>query len=202
MLASLLPGLRDVRTPLAVGYLWLVFLWIRFADKLPQSRPQGDGVVARLYRLGELGGPPATLAAVSFVAYLLGGLVTLRIDRGVGGLFLGRLRLSEEAARTNHEYQQYLLTRQYLLADLSGRMRVTGRDRSELNELLETAETVRPDDTASLRPRLLVANQEMYGEYDRLAAEASFRINVAIPSFAIGSTVASEHSFWWQLPVI
>jgi hypothetical protein len=34
-----------------------------------------------------------------------------------------------------------------------------------------------------LRARLLVANQELFGEYDRLEAESSFLLNIILPLF-------------------
>src|SRR5690554_6799109 len=77
MLASLLPGLRDVRTPLTVGYLWLVLLYLWFADRLPHERPDGDGVLSRLFDLSAFVGLSVTLAATSFVAYLVGALTTI-----------------------------------------------------------------------------------------------------------------------------
>jgi hypothetical protein len=50
-----------------------------------------------------------------------------------------------------------------------------------------------------LRARLLVANQEMYGEYDRLAAEGSFRLNLCLPMLALGITAGIQISPWWYV---
>jgi hypothetical protein len=76
MLASLLPGLRDVRTPLTVGYLWLFILWLWFADKWPSERPRDDGAIARIFDVQTLLGSSVMIAALSFVAYVLGSLLT------------------------------------------------------------------------------------------------------------------------------
>ena len=78
MLASLLPGLRDLRTPLTVGYLWLICGWLWFHDALPR-RATARGPIADLYDLeGVL--PSATfLAALTFMAYFLGSIVELNI---------------------------------------------------------------------------------------------------------------------------
>ena len=45
MLMNLLPGLRELRAPLAAGYLWIItaFLWLSEWGRLPTSRPAGDG---------------------------------------------------------------------------------------------------------------------------------------------------------------
>ncbi|GAA3827631.1 hypothetical protein ACFS5L_30465 [Streptomyces phyllanthi] len=76
VLASLLPGLRDLRTPLTVGYLWLICGWLWFRDALLR-RATARGPIADLYALdGVL--PSATfLAALTFIAYFLGSIVEL-----------------------------------------------------------------------------------------------------------------------------
>jgi hypothetical protein len=79
MLASLLPGLRDLRTPLATGYLWVIVLWLLLHDRLPKSIDAATGPVKSLYELGGLLGRSALLAALSFVAYLLGSMLLLNL---------------------------------------------------------------------------------------------------------------------------
>ena len=83
MLASLLPGLRDLRTPLAVGYLWLVGLWLIFHDSVPINEASATGPLRSAYQLGGALGASAVLAAVSFVAYLLGVMILLRLEWNV-----------------------------------------------------------------------------------------------------------------------
>ena len=78
MLASLLPGLRDLRTPLAVGYLWVVALWLLLHDWWPESVEAATGPTKFLYELSALLGSAATLAALSFVVYLLGSMLRWR----------------------------------------------------------------------------------------------------------------------------
>lgn len=79
MLASLLPGLREVRTPLAAGYLWLLNLWLVFRDRLPMKAPNQGLVVPGLFELGNLLGMTTILAGVSFAAYLLGSLIKIPV---------------------------------------------------------------------------------------------------------------------------
>jgi hypothetical protein len=52
--------------------------------------------------------------------------------------------------------------------------------------------------TDDLRARLLVVSQGMYDQYDRLEAEATFRINVAIPmvAFAVVLSATSSDTDW------
>ena len=75
MLASLLPGLRDLRTPLAAGYLWMVGLWLLLHNKVPMSVAEAPaGPIKSLYEIGSLLGQAVILAALSFIAYLLGSM--------------------------------------------------------------------------------------------------------------------------------
>ncbi len=83
MITSLLPGLRDLRTPLAVGYVWLVLIWIWFGSLLP-TRNDGRGADAALFELARLAGRPGLTAAITFVAYLLGATTQLNPGRGLG----------------------------------------------------------------------------------------------------------------------
>jgi hypothetical protein len=76
VLASLLPGLRDLRAPLAAGYLWLAAGWLYFAPRLPTSANDADGVVRDIYRVVDASGPVAVGAGVTFLAYMLGILST------------------------------------------------------------------------------------------------------------------------------
>src|SRR5215203_1291268 len=83
MLVSLLPGLRDLRTPLATGYLWVVGLWLILHDRVPKSVEQATGPIRSLYELSDLHGATVTLAALTFVTYLLGSTPnTYRLNYG------------------------------------------------------------------------------------------------------------------------
>jgi hypothetical protein len=97
MFASLLPGLREVRTPLAAGYLWLVGAGLYFHDKIP-ARAHATGLWAQLHELSVIVGIGPTLAAVSFVAYLIGSI--LAIDIVVPTRFI--LSLGPKARRAWH----------------------------------------------------------------------------------------------------
>jgi len=88
MLMNLLPGLRDLRAPLSAGYLWLTGLWLLLVDVVP-SRSTATGVVAHIYGLTHDLGRGVTLAAVSFVAYLIGVVLSVDADGFVVGFFSG-----------------------------------------------------------------------------------------------------------------
>ena len=87
MLSSLLPGLRDLRTPLTVGFLWLTSLWVLFGPAIPHSSAEADGVALELFRLTDAFGAPILLAASTFAAYIIGLMTSwLHLDwlRGIG----------------------------------------------------------------------------------------------------------------------
>jgi hypothetical protein len=71
MLASLLPGVREVRGPLVAGYLWLLFAWL--VVDVPE-RAELSGPLAQVAELGDLLTPVGVGVAASFAAYLIGSL--------------------------------------------------------------------------------------------------------------------------------
>jgi uncharacterized membrane protein YvlD (DUF360 family) len=83
MFTSLLPGLRELRAPLAAGYLWLAAGWLYFAPQLPASVEDAQGVLRDVYRVVAAGDPVAVVAGLTFIAYLLGMLSTDLLIRPV-----------------------------------------------------------------------------------------------------------------------
>jgi hypothetical protein len=85
-LASLLPGLRDLRAPLAAGYLWLLTVWLALAEHVPDRDEATTGLFSSVYRLDDLVTAIGLGVALSFVAYVLGmlsqGLLIPPIGRG------------------------------------------------------------------------------------------------------------------------
>lgn len=78
MLASILPGFREVRTPLVTGYLYLMCVWLALGqDRLLPDEPSSE-FTRRLSDLFQTFGTAAAVATVSFAAYLLGALLTVR----------------------------------------------------------------------------------------------------------------------------
>ncbi|MFD9791534.1 hypothetical protein ACFWXK_11365 [Streptomyces sp. NPDC059070] len=75
MLATLLPGVREVRTPLTVGYTWLIVLWLAVGHRVP-DRGSAQGVLADVYRLTHAAGLVAVGIASSVAAYILGVIAT------------------------------------------------------------------------------------------------------------------------------
>jgi hypothetical protein len=73
LLANLLPGLRELRTPLAVGATWLAAAWVLLVPLIP-TREAASGVLLDVYRLFDQLGHPAAASLAAFVAYLVGSL--------------------------------------------------------------------------------------------------------------------------------
>jgi len=182
MLNSLLPGLREIRTPLATGYLWLLTSWVIFSHQMPRQRPSA-GPLASLWDLANYAGKGALLAALTFIAYLVGSLVEINPQRlwAYGGRpqWLSRLR-------------------DLLRHGVLNRLRVIPfSDQAERDLVTYSAEdlgTVIDGEYAAgkmmqsvmyeerqLATRLQAQNTELFGRYDRLLAESAFRLNVAPP---------------------
>jgi hypothetical protein len=94
MLASVMPGLRELRAPLAAGYLWLALSWLVLGDALPAS-DEVNGPFARLYELEPVVSNLGLAVVASVGAYILGSIaidVQVRIgqrlsgDRELGGI--------------------------------------------------------------------------------------------------------------------
>jgi hypothetical protein len=73
-LFAALPGLREIRSSLAGGYLWLLFAWLCL-DPVLRDHAFAGGAYESVSRLGEVTGPLALGVATAFVAYLVGSLV-------------------------------------------------------------------------------------------------------------------------------
>lgn len=119
MLASLLPGFRELRAPLAAGYLWLITGWIlldRFG--LTSDIETSQAVDALEEIRGELGSAGIAVA-ISFAAFILGAIWEAAVA-GVSRSFntastslgvLGAVELSvarEPASRVRWERRQAL----------------------------------------------------------------------------------------------
>ena len=113
MLSSLLPGLREVRAPVAAGFAWLVALWF-LVEPVWDRDPSADRVVGSANRLMDTLSLVGQGAVLSFLAYLVGSfsvflfsgpllsLIRVSTDsdaRPLAGLSdLGRVSLTQVAA--------------------------------------------------------------------------------------------------------
>jgi len=68
VLASIIPGLRDFRTPFAAGMIWIVAILLVFADFIPRETPQEPGLLRELYQIGNSLSVTPLLAILGFLA--------------------------------------------------------------------------------------------------------------------------------------
>lgn len=74
-----MPGFREVRAPLAGGYIWVFLGWLLIAPSTPD--PAGHGPYSRIDDLAHSVGPFGIAVGVSVLAYLVGSLVLTVIRR-------------------------------------------------------------------------------------------------------------------------
>ncbi len=209
MLLNLLPGLRDLRTPLAVGYLWLTVLWLIFHDRVSASIGD-EGLISDVADLVRLAGATPTFAALTFTAYIVGAvLMPLSIAiKSIAGLIprwdeewrsgtryrLGGLDLATDVKLHIYTQKQLSLLQQ-----------ATHIDKQEF--LMRTFTVLRgPTDVApavgdiragwladKLQARLqrerddlvlqlqIFEKQDLFQTYDRNRSESEFRAGIATP---------------------
>jgi hypothetical protein len=85
--------LRDLRTPLVTGYLYLLAMWMTFGQSrlLPDD---GNVIASRVADLRDIVGLSFSVAAISLGAYLLGSLLVVRSTSWIEDVLLPRARRS------------------------------------------------------------------------------------------------------------
>ncbi len=240
MFASLLPGFREIRTPLTVGYAWLAALWLGVGYRVAMPK-NSHGVLADVYRIGHAIGPVAAGIVASIGAYLIGVVttsLTLRTTDLLGNA-LRRTRfgaLTPEQRRRNlvrpvieqavverlaQRYQNDAEFRQEVWSrisaphpDLAPKSQAWFRrgrrptDQSELDwdarrevlrQLVDIGGIVDSIESELdyIALRLRGRNDAMYDEYDRLEAEADFRVAMFPPvTAAFGILTGRAHPVW------
>jgi hypothetical protein len=107
VLSNVMPGLREVRAPLAAGYLWLACFWLVFGDEVP-TRSAVEGPLERLYELEPAVSDVGLAVVVSVAAYIIGSIVVdaqVLFGRTLHNLFVLRkpghlLKTDQVAAKT------------------------------------------------------------------------------------------------------
>lgn len=151
MLQNLLPGLREIRAPLASGYVWGIGLWLLLSRQFKGKDLTGT-VSGQLVQLANWAGKPATLVAISFAAYLTGVLSTALTARVMA---LARWVLRGPLRRLLPGY------RNVKRADLQLRYAVRNRlskkfllDEDFQNRLVRHAQTIRDNLQKSEKPKV------------------------------------------------
>jgi hypothetical protein len=87
-LSNALPGFRELRAPLAAGYIWLLAIYVAIEPHVPDAK-HAHGLYATLLHLRDAASSVGLAVAVSFAAYLVGA-----ISEGVLGRFWQEDRLA------------------------------------------------------------------------------------------------------------
>ena len=195
MLTSLLPGIRDLRAPLTAGSLLLACSFVLLegtAGRLTREDRLGPGLVALDDRLGDRG----WLVVTGVAAYLVGSVFVSgrnSLVRQLAARSLPGMTTTDYLHRKQTAWESVIAP--FSRPSLRRLGVLHGPDHDPV-----LAQRVCVDILFGGGKRLLVANKDLYGEYDRLTAEAEFRDAVTLPGLAfvaivlanIEGTVATE----------
>lgn len=219
---NLLPGLRDVRTPLTVGFIYVFTGWLWLGESIP-ARQDASGALKSIYDLYDLTGKPALLAAVSLVAYITGSLATaLTAWISFWATSFRNVTLKFEISNIARvDLACHVFSNVYDVP--FGFIRHSGRDRDDdphlskirmaaykaveggeaINEgkLYAQIERSMAYEESQLRVKLLVSNPEIHSEHDRHRAESEFRTGIAVSSAILFASLAVMNSPQWILGV-
>lgn len=230
MLVSLLPGIRDLRTPLVIGYVWLVVFWLWIPASAKLTVPT-EGVLGDLAQLGGYVGITGLTVAASFVAYLVGTLSSaLNVPFVRLGAYLahilsgGRRPIADGRKRlgfTDFWGSSITVWRNATLDEIhtafnikNGLMSTTGA-----NALYSFARAEVEAGRLSLDRRdafvshliwevprhknaVLGRDPELFSTLDRLTSEYEFRVGVAAPLVAFIATLAWRSSIVWLIGLV
>ncbi|MBT2226265.1 hypothetical protein [Nonomuraea sp. NEAU-A123] len=180
MLANLLPGLREIRTPLAAGYMWLAGIWLTWGIDLPRAG-QAKGVLAEIYRLGDAAGLAAVGIAMSFVAYLIGVLANIPVQWFANNCY-EQVFLSLNGNREVLAIVFDVIEREYKetgKSELGVKLKSMLGDDPHPRTLAIYLHRYLMPLLALIPSRLLGKEPEIYNAWDRAYSEAEFRAAVA-----------------------
>jgi hypothetical protein len=128
MLGNVLPGLRELRAPLAAGYLWLVTLWLVWGDKVPTGNERKAPPLDRLYRLEPIVSSVGLAIVASVAAYVVGS-IAIDIQTWLGRQLLKRFPGRGESFRLTEAGERVLRRASRLeIGDLEVRRASVGAD--------------------------------------------------------------------------
>lgn len=186
MLASLLPGMRHLRTPFAVGALCAFQVWLIAGEVVP-SRADASDFVKRICELGDLAGRPIATAAVGFFVYLIGDIMRLSTKSFLTIKRITRIRPTWTVPPTEVETTLlYFARRAYVRRSI---------DATE-PDLAFNLQSRIFGELPEIRMRLIAEHMDIYLEHDRFESEADFRLNVATFSTSLWVLLAFYWSPW------
>jgi hypothetical protein len=223
LLASALPGFRDLRAPLTAGYLWLLLLWIWLRPDLA-IRPSNE-IAGAVYDLGKAVGPIWVGLGVSLAAYLIGSVsqslspaLEEAISRVWRASFVPLLRLGPKIKWLPMQFTTLpqLPTAKYWdqAVEVTAKLNIPeGADSDAEQQAYKDAEALiryesdvasdQLDRDISLPATLLLGQQpQLFTEADRLKAESQFRLAVVPPLTAITIAASLSQSPWWLVGLL
>ncbi|MFI6346731.1 hypothetical protein [Streptomyces sp. NPDC050560] len=183
-------------------------LWLTVEHRIP-TREQARGVWASLYRLGGLMGSAGLLASAAFAAYLVGAMLMVRVSdvnvqeaRKTARLRNIQLTLTPRVSKLAFDdLVRFLQEQGRVPVPRSGAARDRRRERGERGVVNLVARDVLGE-TRQLRIKLLIANYDLFNEYDRAVGEAEFRKNVAYSLAGLAAALSWLYSPWWALLLV
>jgi hypothetical protein len=199
--AALLPGIRELRAPLAAGYIWLVVVYL--AVGAPDDIGSFSVPIEHLVDLLSSFGTLALGTAVSFVAYLIGsisqdafGRLLLPAISRIGVIFTRmRLSLRLEGSLSDMEYLRDKVRR------------LVDEDIHAMSDRQVTDAIAR--DVSFARKSLREAqaagmSQEEKPEAERpmIEAEGALRLAIVPPTAALMVVLSFDDSAYWLLGLL
>jgi hypothetical protein len=186
VLGILVPGVREVRAPLAAGTLLLVSAYLLLYDSA-DAVFAGGNVSPGLRSVYDTLGRTGLLAAGAVGAYLVGSVLT--------GFLTRSLRLAHAVVVPRLVDPSYLDVprKPRALALYAPFSRASLRRVCHLSETHGVpADAVLAEVVLSGGKRLLGRNRDLYGDYDRFQSEAELRLAVAAPAVLLAVAVALQ----------
>lgn len=206
LLSALLPGLRDLRVPLTVGWLWVAaFALVAAAASGEWDRTPGVQTIVELFT----GLPTSAQFAVASLASYGIGIVLQSAVQSISGAMgrRWRARLSRrdreaDRIRLPHRVWQWLYPAQRGTDALISRIlsrTLPEDDEVPLQALVPDAVVLGEIDLAALA--LSKDHPDQFDQFDRLESEAEFRGSVALPVFVLGAVISSMLASWVWTPI-
>ncbi len=161
------------------GYLWLVFAWLAWGDRLP-NKTRATGTLGRLYELEPVLSGVGIVAVLTVAAYLVGS-IAVDLQNWLGRPLEGPNPSSPVPLPLAFARGGYRILRAAIADDMAA---------------IEAAWNVlRRRDV--IKARLMDLSPAAFAELDRLDAEATFRMALWPPLTALIVLLVVEESDWW-----
>jgi hypothetical protein len=209
MLAGLLPGVRELRAPLAAGYLWLLLGWLILEATLVSA--DAKGTFEPFTKLAPVAKGFGITVVVSFAAYLLGSLAVSAIPR------IPRPRrrtIRAPGSMSEDGWASLKLWAEDAIQGVLARIRAESPRGADALLRLVRPDTFDPDvlagaiatnDFPLIKTQLLANAEKLHSEVDRKESEAGFRFAIVPPLLGLVTYATATGSLVWMaagIPVL